>query len=232
MQLKSKSVLLALIAVFAMSAVAASAASAALPEFKPMPTKKKFTSTSGTFLWRVASEPVTISCSKTTTSGEITSSSTFGKMVTKFTGCQMNKGSEGPCPVRSVGGKAEEIVTSSLKGELGTVSKSQAASEVGMLLEPETGHELWTLASIAAPCSMPEVAFEGNIAGEVSAIGKKQSTSKLAFAPVSPTGKQKIAEITVKRGLVKPKLIDWGADQMTLEGTDETTFEEALEVTL
>jgi hypothetical protein len=233
MQLKSKSVLLALIAVFAMSAVAASAASAALPEFKPMPAKKKFTGTGGGLVWRFATAADDMTCSNSTATGEITGVSTIGKTVLKFTGCNFEQGEKGPCPIHSTNTtKAGEIVTDALKGELGTVKTTEAPSGVGMLLKAESNHELLILAPLSSPCTMPEIAFEGSIAGEVATIGKKQLTNELAFAPVSPTGKQKISEITVKGGTVKPKLLTYGAAETSMEWSDATTFEEALEVTL
>jgi hypothetical protein len=232
MRLHSRGVLLTIIAVVAMSVVTAASASAALPEFKPVPTKKKFTSTSGKVVWNVPSEPVSVTCSKSTASGEITGVSTIGKTVIKFTGCNLEQGSKGPCPVHSTNTtNAGELVTNGLKGELGTVKMAEAASGVGMLFESEAKyHELFELASTTAPCTLGGEAFEGNIAAEVSSVAKKQLTNDLVFGSTSG---QKIKEITVKSGTVKPKLDGlYFGSLTTLENTDETTFEEALEVTL
>lgn len=207
--------------------------SGTMPEFKPAPTKTKFTSSSGKSVWRIPDEPITMTCSNSTTSGEITGASTLGKAVIKFTGCDLEQGTNGPCPMHSTNTtKAGEIVTEAVKGELGSVKKTLASSEVGILLKPESTHEFFIMASTTEPCTLPEQAFEGSIAGEVVTVGKKQLTNEFAFAPVSPTGKQKVSEITVKSGTVKPKLLNWGAAEMTIEWADATTFEEALEVTL
>jgi hypothetical protein len=55
MRVKSRRALYGLVAVFLMSAVTAGVASAAgLPEFKLLPTKNKFTSSSGSVKWKIA----------------------------------------------------------------------------------------------------------------------------------------------------------------------------------
>jgi hypothetical protein len=228
MRFKSKTVVLALVAVFACSAVAVASASAALPEFKPVPTKKKFTDTSGAVYFRAGTE--TIKCTASTTSGEITSTSTLGKTVEKLTGCQWQTAG-GVCPLHSVGAKEGEIVTNSLTGELGTVfTTKEAASGVGLLLEPTTGTVWATIAPSAGPCNSIETALEGKVAGEVAAIGKKATTNTLVFGVTS--GKQDIKEITLDSGkVVKPKFSGWGIAAWTTEASDALTFEEALEVT-
>jgi hypothetical protein len=225
MRFKSRGALLAL-AVFAMSAIAVSAASAAtLPEFKPVPTKKKFTSTSGTVTWRFGTE--TIVCTKSATAGEFTGTSTLGKIVIKFTGCALKAKQGSNCPLKSTNTTTEgEIVTNALKGELGTVSTKQAASGVGLLLEPETGKVISTIAGCG---TWPETALEGALAGEVATVGKKQATNKLVFGVAS--GNQDIKEITVKSGTKSPKFSGWGVSSITDEASDELTFEEAVEVT-
>jgi hypothetical protein len=214
--------LLALLAVLALSVVTTAAASAALPEFKPVPTKHKFTATSGTFKLAAALDPTT--CSKSTTVGEITGASTVGKVVVTYTGCE-GTGSGGKCKMKSVGAAEGEIVTKSLKGELGTVAKTEAASERGILLQPEVGK---TFAELAAGTCEIGGNIEGKVAGEVTPIGKKQTTLSFVFAASGSS--QKIKHITVAGGAVEPKLLVLG-NAATETVTDEVTFEEALEVT-
>ena len=226
MRFKSNSVLLALVAVFAMSAVAVASASAALPEFKPVPAKKKFTSTSGVVKWTMGTESFT--CSKSTTAGEVAGASTLGKVVIKFTGCKaIIKGTE-ECSINSSSplGAAGEVITKSLKGELGTVKTSEAASGVGLLLEQEVkGTGITTFANVSC---LPESKLTGSLAGEIVTVGKKQATNKLVFGVTS--GNQNISSITVKSGKQAPELEAWGTT-LGVEGSDEMSFEEALEVT-
>lgn len=222
MQARYRATLLALVAILALSAVVASAASAALPEFKPVPTKKKFTSTSGTVTF--VTSTVAISCSKSTTAGEIASASTVGNVVMTFTGCKVASGGKA-CSVKTLGAKEGEIITKPLKGELGTVKTTEAASGVGLLLEEGAAEKIATFAS--NDC-MGEWTMYGSIAGEVIPIGKKQLTSKVVFAVTA--GAQHIKEITVKAGTIKPELEGWHGI-WTVEGSNELTFEEAVEVT-
>lgn len=225
MRARYRSALLALVAVFALSAIAASAASAALPEFKPVPTKKKFTSTSGTVILK--SSTTAITCSKGTTAGEITSASTVGKVIMKLTGCKVESGGCS-APLQTVGAEKGEIVTHALKGELGTVKKAEAASGAGLLLEAETAPTNKTIATFAKSECLPESVITGGVAGEVATVGKKQLTNALVFA--DPGNAQQIAEITLKGREVEPKLSGWGTT-LTVSATDALTFEEALEVT-
>jgi hypothetical protein len=222
---KARRMLVALVAVFAISAVATATASAALPEFKPVPTKKKFTSTSGAVTWTAGTERLT--CSSSATTGEITGASTLGDVVIKFTGCQQLN-TKGTCPLKSVGANAGEIVTDSLNGELGTVATKEATSGVGILLAPTTGSTIARIAATPAPCSGTETALQGNVAGEVATTSKKQMTNKLVFGVTS--GDQNIKRITVKSGTKSPELEAWGRE-WTIATTDEVAFEEALEVT-
>lgn len=227
MRLHSRGVLLTIIAVVAMSVVTAASASAALPEFKPVPTKKKFTSTSGTVTWTLGGGTEKMTCTKNTSTGELTGAKTVGKVVVTFTGCKTT--GTGGCDVKSVGAKtAGEIITKSLSGELGTVKTTEAASGVGLLLKPETG-TIWT--EIPSNSCIGESILSGSLAAEVATIGKKQATNKLVFGMSG--GKQAIRELTMDSGkLSEPELYGsgfWGP--LAIQKTDEVTFEEALEVT-
>jgi hypothetical protein len=224
MQLKSRGLLLALVAVFAMSAVAVASASAALPEFKPIPTKKKFTSTSGKVIFQMAGA-TRIECAASTTTGEFTGAQTLGKTIIKFTGCKIPNAGGGGCEVDSIkpSGKNGEFVTNALKGELGTLEKSVAPSEVGLLLEPETGNKTWFV--LENNTCIGESNIAGKLAPEVVTVGKKQLTNSLAFK--NPKGG---TEIFVK-GAWKKAELNISGSYLGMETTDALTFEEALEVT-
>ncbi len=220
-----KTLFLALVVVFAVCAVAASAASAASPEFKPVPTKKKFTSTGGAF--KLEHPFGQFSCTKSTMAGEITGAGSVGHAVMTLTGCKVEEDSK-TCEENSVGAKKGEIVTNALKGELGTVETTEAASGVGLLLQPEAARGVWT--TVAESSCLAESALEGELAGEVVTTGKKQLTNELSFG-VSGSGSQKIRNITVASKEKEPDLHGWGFAELTVESSDALTFEEALEVT-
>jgi hypothetical protein len=223
MQRKARGVLLALVAVLAMSAVTAAAASATTPEFKPVPAKKKFTSSTGAVdsTWLGGEH---LSCAKSTSTGTITGATTIGDVVEVFTGCTNTSASGEKCSVKSTAGKAGEVITYALKGELGTIS---TGFKVGLMLEPETGKKYITFAE-NGKC-MPASNLSGTIAGVVEPIGSKQLTHKLTFG--STGGNENIREITLDSGILeRPELTMWGGD-VTMETTDTLTFEEAVEIT-
>jgi len=225
MRFKSRPVLLALVAAFATSAVTAAAASAATPEFKPVPTKKKFTSTSGTVTFEASGN--TLTCEKSATTGESTGAETLGKVIVKFTGCKSTGSGGSNCALKSKNTTtAGEILTDALDGELGTVATTQASSGVGVLLKPATG-TLWT--ELEANTCTHATKVTGTIAAEVATIGKKQATNKFVFA--TSGGSQGIKKITLDSGkTAEPELVAW-SEPLTMNKTDEVTFEEALEVT-
>lgn len=223
MRFNARGLLLALAAVFAISAVAASAASAAGPEFKPVPTKKKFSMTTGTVdsVW-LGGEA--LACAKSTATGEITSATTVGDVVEKFTGCTNKSASGEKCPVRSPAGKAEEVITFTLKGELGTIS---TGSKAGLLLEPATGKKF--IEFVENGKCMPASKVSGTIAGEVEPLGSKQILHKLIYR--TKGGVQEITQITLDSGIQEaPELTILGGTFVT-ETTDELKFEEAVEIT-
>lgn len=186
------------------------------------------TGTGGTVKLTTSSESIICPNSRTSTAKFI-GVETIGSLVVTSTGCKAKKGAE-ECEVMSVGASAKTIVTHTLKGELGEVATSEAASGAGMLFAPQTGKEIATIAK--ASC-IPELAITGMMAAEVTPVNtgttaKMQTTNKLSFA--LQAGKQKIKSITVKGSTKKPELEAFGG-----EATDETayaiTFEEPIEVT-
>jgi hypothetical protein len=209
------------------------ASAATLPEFKPVPTKKKFTSTGGTVTFRQAG--TRIICAKSTTAGEILTAKTVGKLVVKFTGCERwNSGSTHGCPISSTNTKtAGEILTKSLKGELGTPASGETTSGVGLLLAPEEGAKWANIAEDECPTESERsgtTALTGSLAAEVPVIGKKQATNKLVFA-TSEYGTQKIESIKLDSGKIEEPGLNAWSEPITVENTDELSFEEALEVT-
>jgi hypothetical protein len=134
-------------------------------------------------------------------------------------------GNSKECPQKSPGASGSgEIVSTTLKGELGTVKTSEAASGVGLLLAPESGARFYTLAETA--CGL-ETAVTGKLAGEVSPIGHSQTTSKVIFGVTS--GKQDIKAISVLGAVVEPELVAF-SDTVTEEASESLSFGSAVEV--
>jgi hypothetical protein len=230
MRFISRSALGALVAVFAMSVVWASAAQAA-PEWfqkgKVISKNIAFTSTSGSV--RFSTSSILYTCTTETSVGEIEKPNKERKVVLTLTGCT---GEYPPthqkCSIHSKGAKHEgEIVTFALMGALGKVAAVQAASEVGLLLEEETGGRVF--AQLEGSClSVSPTALTGRVAGEVTPVTKEQITDELIFAGAG--GRQKIHSINVEGKEVKPRM-ELGVQEVTLENTDKVTFGEAVEVT-
>jgi hypothetical protein len=228
MRFKSRGVL-ALVAVFAMSAVTAAAASATTPEFKPVPTKKKFTATSGKVQAYYDGGGLILECAKSSTTGEITGAHTLGKIVIVHTGCLLPKTpKENDCPVNSVGAKSGEIVTDALKGELGTVASGEAASGVGLMLEAESekNPEWFVLAKSA--CLLESYAY-GTPVAEVTVVGKKQAKDNLSFTGTASG--PKIKTIKLDSGTLGESEFELAIYSGDLIANDELTFEEPVEVT-
>jgi hypothetical protein len=220
-----RAALAAAVAILALSIVGASVASAATPEFKPVPTKKKFTESKlGTkFVYGTNS----IECAGGTASGEVTGAHTIGKVIEKLTGCKTTGASKEGCNIESNGAALGEIVTQDLDGELGTVSTTEAASGVGLLLKAEAEKGRWTTL-VANECTV-ETAVTGQLAAEVPVIGKKQTTNELVFG--FKGSEQAIQEITLDSGKkVETELAMWSVSAR-MESAGELKFEEALEVT-
>jgi hypothetical protein len=243
--------LVCLIAVFALGAITASAALAETETEQQYfenaagkePVKKGFTSKEGVSTLRVSG--ATVACKKDTDKGTIDAGwkESAEKVVVTFTECKgTNSVTEKECEVKSKGAThTNEIVTATLKGELGEVPASQATSEVGLLLEPESGNVFVTLEGSCLPVSPSAV--EGSVVGEVTPL-TLSLTDKTEFL-LSGTA-QKIT--TFERSLAKhctgapaareckadfsftPKLSVFGKAGATFESKDENTFEEELKV--
>jgi hypothetical protein len=158
-----------------------------------------------------------------------------GRVVVHFLGCKEDANG-GECPLSSSGfsNSAELILTNTLRGLLGLVhTNEEATSLVGILFEPETGEAFTTFNEDESPCThTPETSIKGNIAGELTPIGSLASTSSVnVFASTaSPSRKNRIQEILVLSGAVKPKLIGFGSAEFSVETSDEVLWDGKVEV--
>jgi hypothetical protein len=174
---------LALVAVFAMS-VAASTASAS-PVFytkaaigatgAPVP----FTGTLGLGFLEGQKSKTKIECTGGTATGEANTATTTIKNVTKFTGCKT-----GTFNCENAG--AGEIVTKSLKGELGDITANVLP---GIRLSDETEGRGGKLVDFTCAGGAVAVDVKGSIIGSLSgaagtepANGKFAASNKLTFA--------------------------------------------------
>jgi hypothetical protein len=111
---------------------------------------------------------VTVTCQKDTDKGELWGKESVANVVVTFMECKGKKGTE-ECKVKSKGAAgAEEIVTNTLKGELGEVAKAEATTEVGLLLEGESSNVFVTLEGGCLPAGGGAV--EGSVVGEVTPL--------------------------------------------------------------
>lgn len=129
------------------------------------------------------------------------------------------------CTQKSVGASEGEIVSTTLKGELGTVKTSEATSGVGILIEPETTKKFYTL--VKTECAA-ETSVVGSVAAEVSPIGVSQLTEKLTFNANGTS--QSIKTISVLGKAVKPELEAFGLEA-TVDTSVPLEFAAAVEVT-
>jgi hypothetical protein len=192
-------------------------------EFKELPSGKKIEGFSGATLFR-ASTGESVECEGGTNGGEITSMDTVGNVVVKYTGCKARGSSS--CTAKSTGAKEGEIITGTLKGLLGAVKSTEAATEVGVLLEPASGTQFTSLEGTCLAVS--PTAIDGTVAGELNPVNAKVLDGDLDFE--TTTAKQNIKEIDVLSGTVKPKLDAFGLIEATDESFDELEFEGFVEV--
>jgi hypothetical protein len=203
--------------------VVSSAVAATTPEFKPVPSKKKFTDGSGEVVFRLASGEY-VACGKSSATGEITGARTIGKTVLKLTECKIHASAGGTsCPLKSVGAAEGEVVTADLDGELGTLKTTEAPSGVGLLLKYEGSKG--SIAKLEKNACASETFLGGSFVGEIATVGKSQTTNKLVVSAHSSepidldSGIEEISELEA-----------WGS-ALTMAASDELKFEEAVEVT-
>jgi hypothetical protein len=213
---------LMLVATMALSLVVASAAFAE-PEFKPASGTFKGTSGAGTL--EAAKEK--IKCTADTSTGVISSATLVGGVTVDFTGCKSinSKGEE--CTASSVGSStAGLLLTKTLHGVLGLILPKGTGSGVGLLLLPVENKKFVEVAENA--CSVATT-VSGNLVGEVTPVGKSQTTGKLIFKKGAVEGESVKSFDPSTGGTVTPKLEAFGKEAG--EETEESiTWSAAVEV--
>jgi hypothetical protein len=207
----------------AISAMAATTAFASQPEFKPG-TPVLFLLHSGPDTLEASTGEV-ITCTNDLGHGEINGPRTEGKLVITFHGCNAKSGSS-TCTVKSPGNTPGLITLDTIKAELGSVKTTEAASGVGLLLEPASGT---AFATIQGNCIV-EAAVSGSIAGEIASVNKPSIDNKLVLA--ASKGSQAIKSITVLGSTKKPALLAFGGLVSASEATtDLILLSSSVEVT-
>jgi hypothetical protein len=205
--------------------IGASAALAAA-EFNPMPESKGFETRSGASVLAAYGGLEKVSCTASTSTGEITGTKTVGNVVVVFTGCTSSGFLGSGCPVESEGAThAGEVRTSVLKGELGTVASGEAPSERALVIRPTTGKQL---VAIERNGCTEEAAVSGSVAGEVERVGIRGVKNGLIFKVVG--NRQAIRKVKVASGEVKPELTAFGTTATESSG-HEWEFRESVEIT-
>jgi hypothetical protein len=197
-------------------------------EFATLPSVKTFKGLNGPEGAETlkAGSIATTACETSSSTGEITSMDTIGALVIKYKGCTVS-GSGKVCTIKSEeGSPAEgEIITKTLKGELGTVKESEATSEVGLLLEPASGNVITNLAETS--CAV-KTSVTGLVAGEVAPLGEKGKISNLLYGISG--GSQQIHKIAVLSGTKEPALTAYSVSAAQ-EGADVFEFGGEIEIT-
>lgn len=223
---------MAFVAIFAIGAVFASIASAADPEFVHLPTKLSFKALSdGNSILR--SSTATVICEHESSTGVIKTMDTVGNVVVKYTGCKVVNAAKEVCTFKSKNplGGAGEIITNTLKGELGLVATSEAPSGVGLLFKSESG-VVFTTFEKAEPCTTAVEAAEGDVAGEVTPINTLTTKIDIKFLPTSTAAlhSEQIKKIRVLAGTEEPALESFGSLISSQEALALVTFEEPVQV--
>jgi hypothetical protein len=192
-------------------------------EFKPG-TKQTIKGDSGSATLENSLGTESVSCTSDNSNGEITGPRTIGAVVIVFSGCR-GLGSAGKCTAKSTSAKGGEIVTATLKGELGTVKTSEAASGVGLLLLPASGTSFTT---IEGTC-LTAATVSGDVAGEVNPTFT--TTKSLNVLLLGKAGMQGIKAINLLGRVEKPSLTAFAGLVAASENTTEVLlFTTAVEV--
>jgi hypothetical protein len=192
-------------------------------EFRLLPSGKKIEGFIGESTLGVGTLE-SITCEKGSDGGEITAMDKVGKVVISFTTCKAHNEKGETCTIKSTGAGEGEIVTRTLRGLLGTAKASEAASEVAVLIEPETTKEIANLA--ATPCSV-ESSIEGSVAAEIAPVGALTLDAQFAFELSS--GKQAIKTVSILTGTKEPLLKAYNLSA-TEQAIDEIEFEGEVEI--
>jgi hypothetical protein len=215
---------LALVAAFALSAIVASAALASRDHFRATNFPVSITIKSGVTTMYAPTAGIKITCESDKGSGSIVSE-LLAHFELLFDNCTVTKG--------SCSAKIASITTVPLTAIPVLVAKAEASTERALLIKPESGSGF---AKVEKTECSPATEVTGEIAGEVTPVGKSQTTGEVVFKTASE--KQTIKKVKVMEGTegsetekeVKPKLEAFGATS-ALEGTEENTFGEAVELT-
>jgi hypothetical protein len=217
-----------LVIVFALSAAAASAAWAAAPEFlnknHEAVVKRHFASKGG--LAKLESAGTVVECKSNSATGEIEKgggNKDVANVVVTFVECASTNKKKEKCKVHTKG-QVETIITSTLKGELGLVSTTEAKSGVGLDLVPAKGKLFVELEGTCLPT--PRIPVTGSIIGEVTPVNTVARTGNLVYT----TNKFKRQQISKFIGGKRDTLAVVGV-AATQTQVNENTFEEEIEVT-
>jgi hypothetical protein len=224
---------IALVAMLALGAIMVGVAAAA-PEFlhEGKEVKTGFTASGKTTIMRVelAEAQYKITCTSASASGKITSTTKVEAVTDKFKGCKAKLAEEERvCEVKSISpeGKKEEIISKELKGKLGAVATSEAASGVGLKLEPASGEVYVTITGSTECLPSESSEIHGNLIGEITPIKKQQTTSELIYK-VKSEKEQLVKKFT---GETATHELEAFGVKAPVEGKDTITFEQAVEVT-
>ena len=194
--------------------------------------KKGFTvkSKSGSTLIELAGTKYKISCKASMASGKIHSVKEVEAVVVKFTECKAKEGEEAKeCEVKSTSpvGGPEEIITKTLKGRLGEVAGTEAASERGLLLEPASGTVYVTIkgSTECLPAETSEV--KGSLIGEIASVKTQKLKNELNYA-ITGGLSQKIKKFKGETGVHELEIFEV---KTPMESKNTLDFEETVEVT-
>ncbi len=219
---------LALVALFAVSAMAAAQASAALPELVKegkagVELAKKTIKGSGKELVLETMNGSTVKCGEATSIGTGAGVKEFTKTVVTFTKCKASIGGE----CENAGAGTEKIVTNSLDGEIGYISKT--AKTVGVDLKPEVSGPFVTFT--CASFATNEVT--GSVIGEITPVNKSRTVAEgftLTYEKGASAGEQKIKNLEGKPEDVLSSKLFGKTEKANQQGKITLKFEETAEI--
>jgi hypothetical protein len=224
-----KHAMLLAVALVVVCAYGASAAFAA-PEFKA----EGGGSVAGTSLTTTSANPVLytkgagikIKCSSEESTGQIASSTTINKTAVTYAGCRAFHGTTECGEARTKAGTvAEQIKTKTLKGKLGEVAATEATSEVGLRLEPESGTTFVEIELKPSCNGLSSATITGHVIGEASPINVFSTTGNLNFETVAE--EQKIKKFVGGA----TEVLEAFFFKSALEANEAVTFGKAIETT-
>jgi hypothetical protein len=165
-----------------------------------------------------------INCTKDSDEGLITGDKLVQEVLIAFTGCK----AEGLFACSTKGAKAEEIMTTGLKGPLGYINKSTKL--VGIKLEPESGTE-FTAGEIE--CIGIKVKVTGSLIADATPVNTKTTTGTLEFKASGAKQANESIEVEGKTETgvkLKASVNGEPAVEASDETTDSLTFKEIVEL--